>query len=388
MKIKLFNNAYYTPNIVPQESGSMGFIALVCVLAFSEMFGCSGLANALNYHTIVAVLSVCAFLFLKKPTSLISGASKTFCLVSCSLMAFLAFINYQSEKHQIINLVSTFGIILFVQRFSLFKWEKYDMKKLGLALSVFGLVETYLLLPGNLFSGWNSNSSILAIPVVLMGISCLIVSGKPRLWQIALIFFAALLLLSKLANRSSLIAMFLYAGVCLYPICIMKRKWFRILYGTIILINVATPFFSSWFESLALFNELIDATADVTESGKIGISAFNGREAVWEWSVDNIHSHPLFGLYGARQVYPHNFSLDLLNQFGWLGWITFTLMLVVVLEKSFKEGSKYNVFLLALLCVILLNTFENCFTCCNTLSFFSYVLIAVALRFNKDIACV
>lgn len=388
MKIQLFSNATYTPNIIPQRSGSIVFIALICILAFSELFGCSRFATALNYHTIVAVLSVCAFLIFKKPTSIISGAFKGLCIMSCTLMAFLAFTNYQPDKYQVVNLISTFGIILFVQRFSNLKWEKYDMYKLGLALSVLGLIETYLLLPGNLFSGWNSNSSILAIPVVLMGLSCIMVSAKPKLWQIVLIFLVELFLLSKLANRSSLIAMFLFAGVFLYPICIMKRKWFRILYGTIILINVATPFFSSWFESLALFNELIDATADVTESGKIGISAFNGREAVWEWSVDNIHSHPLFGLYGARQVYPHNFSLDLLNQFGWLGWITFTLMLVVVLEKSFKEGSKYNVFLLALLCVILLNTFENCFTCCNTLSFFSYVLIAVALRFNKDIACV
>ena len=150
-----------------------------------------------------------------------------------------------------------------------------------------------------------------------------------------------------------------------------------------ILVNLLIPFLNDVIADMDAFKSLLGEVAEMTQSGKMGESSFNGREELWKWSITLQNESPLFGRYGVRPFYPHNFSMDLLNNFGWVGYITFYALLISVLEYAYREGSKYNVFLVGFMSVIFLNTFENVFVCCGYMQFFVWVLPAITIRINQ-----
>jgi hypothetical protein len=87
------------------------------------------------------------------------------------------------------------------------------------------------------------------------------------------------------------------------------------------------------------------------------------------------------GAAGMRPVYLHNFSMDVLSEFGWIGWSTFVLMLVMLFEKCFNESNfRANIFLLAMVCFIVLNTFENALFANGAFSILPYFFFAIAWR--------
>ena len=71
-------------------------------------------------------------------------------------------------------------------------------------------------------------------------------------------------------------------------------------------------------------------------------------------------------------------------EFGLIGWILFMVMMVFVMEKSFKEGSKYNLFLIAVACLMLMDTFENMMAGNDFFTIFTYCLPAAALVLNQS----
>lgn len=386
--MNLLQPSYYKPAYSGPKKFSLLFLGLICLLVFAGIFGLSGAADLLNYNEWASYLVLVLFVFCKKKGRIFVNLHlKYYIIASVSIMTLLILIHYDSTASQLINLVSTFGIILFAEIFSKIEWEKKDLFKLGIVCGTLGLFLLYLLLPGYTFSGWNTNSCIIAIPVIFVGMCFLRCTEKNfALIIIVPIFFLAFSMVSQLANRSSLVTLLLFTGMIFFYPFIYRRKFFRWFYILIILLNVVTPFFYSIIVQSDLFNDLLGFTASLTESGKMGEGGFNGRETLWVYAIKSISEHPFFGLYGIRPIYPHNLSMDLLVEFGWIGWLTFMGMVVYLLEYTFREGSIYNLFLIGFLCVIFLNTFENVFTCCDILSFFPYIFIGIALRINKDIS--
>ena len=202
---------------------------------------------------------------------------------------------------------------------------------------------------------------------------------------IGILFILFVGITSQLENRSTLIATLLLLLLIIYPIFNKNRKLFRMLYVGIILVNLLIPILNSMVANTDLFKDLIGTTSEMTATGKTGESAFNGREELWQMSMLLQDKNPLFGLCGIRLFYPHNFSMDILNIFGWIGYMTFYVLLISVLEYAYSEGSKYNIFLVGFVCVIFLNTFENMFTCCDYMQFFVYCIPAIALRVNQKL---
>lgn len=383
--MKLFPKTTYKPPYYGRKKSSNLFVFFVILLAFSNLFCFSGLSSMINYNEVMTFVLIALLLFNQnKHSSILKSNVRIRLIILVSIITILCLVNYNSERNQIMNVVSTFGIIPITLLFSNIKWERKDLYKLGLAISVFGLFLNFLLLPGQILSGWNTNSSILAIPIILFGMSCIWCSGrKKRLLVLMLIFVISFLMITKLANRSALLALILFFFISLTRLCSNNIKHFRVLYALLIFINVLTPFFSNIISKSVFFQDLLGFTSSFTDIEKEG--GFNGREELWRNAFVLISENPLFGSNGIRILYPHNFSLDLLIVFGWIGWITFYTILVLVLEKVYKKGSEYNVFIYAFLSILFLNTFENVFTCCNVISFFPYVFLSVALRINRDI---
>lgn len=367
-----------------EQKTPLSFIVVIAALSVSTIFLTSGIADAFKLNEKLSYLAILLFVLMYHRTiCILSPNVKSITLATVALVAILVFMNYNSNATQLIQLVSTFGIVSFVELFCLFKWESKDLFKLGLTLSLLTLLVSYLLLPGHMLQGWNSNSVSAAFPMFVMSICLLWVSDhKLRLFVAGGIFFIFLSLVSQLENRSTLMATLFLGLTVVVPLFCRNKTIFRCFYIVVILVNLLIPFLNDVIADMDVFKSLLGEVAEMTQSGKMGGSSFNGREELWEWSIDLQNESPLFGCYGVRPFYPHNFSMDLLNNFGWVGYITFYIMLISVLEFAYREGSKYNVFLVGLMSVIFLNTFENSFTCCGYLQFFVWVLPAIAIRIN------
>lgn len=388
-KMKRNKKKYVLPYTCSQKVTPL-FLLVMGLLSVSTTFLLSGLAGNMMINEILCYLSLFLFcIYAKKGNVILNNKVKAFVIFSIITMALLLLINYESNSSQLINLTSTFGIVLFVQMFSSVCWERKDLLKLGLFWGGCTIVVGYLLLPGHIFEGWNTNSISSMFPVFVISACCLWVSDvKRRFLYIGALFILFFGIASSLDNRSALIATLAFGLFMIIPPFAQKRKYFRMLYIGIILINVLLPMLNTIIGSLDVFQDLIGATSEMTESDKVGYSSFNGREELWQLSLMIQAKNPLFGQYGVRLFYPHNFSMDLLNEFGWIGYITFFVMVVSILEYSYREGSKYNVFLVGFILVIFLNTFENMFTCCGYMQFFVYCLPAIALRINQRLVIV
>ncbi len=361
-------------------------IFFVLLLGFLNLFASSGLADNLNYTSTMTFFSFPLFMWIaKKPQKYIffNSTEKGFYKVFFVIMLFAILISYNDKAFQLTNLVVTFGLPLWCRIFTRLPWERLDFYKLGIYSGVLGLALISLFMPGRWLSGWNSNSPIFAMPLVLFSLSCIWCSDAKfmkRAVTIAVIWVLTILFLEIMMNRGSILALILFA-VFLFAQSRLSPRRLRIIAISIIALNVIIPYFYDSIEKMSLFEFMEDSAASLIEERKEG--GFNGREYFWYETVRRINENPVIGTVGVRSLYPHNFSMDLLICFGWFGWIAFVWMTLVVLFRTIREKSVYNVFPMAFLCFVFLNTFENVFACCNMFVIFSCIIPAVALRMNK-----
>lgn len=360
-------------------------IIFVLLLGFLNLFASSGYAVNLNYTSTMTWLSIPLYLWVaNKPQKFIRFKSMekgayTFYFV---IMLFAIIITYNSQAFQLTNLVVTFGLPLWCLFFTTLQWEKLDLYKLGIYAGALGLMLIALFMPGRWLSGWNSNSPVFAMPSVLFSLSCIWCSNAKfmkRAVAMAVIWVLAVFLLEIMMNRGSILALILF-GAIIFAQSRLSTRLLRIFAISIIALNVIIPYFHDTISNMNLFEFMEESATSMIAEKKEG---FSGREDLWEESVRRINENPVIGTVGVRGLYPHNFSMDLLICFGWVGWIAFSWMTLVVLFRSFHEKSIYNIFSLAFLCYVFLNTFENVFACCNMFVIFSYMMPAVALRMNK-----
>lgn len=366
-----------------KKKSSIGFIAVVLLLAFSNVFAASGAANALHFSERLSMVALVGMLWLasKNMPPILENRLNGLCTASVVLMAALSILNYEPKAMQLCNMVVTFGIVFWVQLFSRMKWENRDLFRLGIIVCILGYIINYQFLPGQAWSGWNPNSSIGVVPIMFFGLACIWCSDyKYAHWLTIPIVLLYSFIISTLSNRSSFYAVVVFCLLVVLRKPVLEKKWFRVTYLCIIILNVAVPYFNGYIAESDFFTDIIGASSvGVDKEG-----GFNGRESLWAQATMYNAGSPIFGLYGVRPIYPHNFSMDLLVEYGWLGWLTFFGMVVSIMEKVFREKSRYNVFAIAFLNVIFLNTFENVFACCNMFVVFTYMLPAVALCIHRS----
>lgn len=366
-----------------KKKSSIGFIAIVLLLAFSNVFAPSGAANALHFSERLSMVSLLGMLWLatKNMPPILENHWFGLCSASVILMAVLSIMNYNPKAMQLCNMVVTFGIVFWVQLFSCMKWESRELFRLGIAVCLLGHFLNYQFLPGQAWSGWNPNSSIGVVPIMFFGLACIWCSDyKFAHWLTIPIVLFYLSIISALDNRSAFYAVVAFCLLVLARIPVLQKKWYRVAYISIIILNMAVPYYNSFIAESDFFTEIIGASS--VGSGKEG--GFNGREILWAMAARYNAGSPIFGLYGVRPIYPHNFSMDLLVEYGWIGWLTFYCMVVAIMEKVFRDNSRYNVFAIAFVSVIFLNTFENVLSCCNMFVVFTYMLPAVALCIHRS----
>lgn len=341
----------------------------------------SGFGQSLKINEVMAIsfafaASVYAFL----PYSKIPPLGKwirLFVLLSCCAIAISVTLS-EFKTYKIINFTSLFGLLIGAGIISEFKWENINMFRTGLVISSFALIVIYLFLPGHLLYGWNSNSAIFMIPILLLGMSLIYCSDEISERTRYIVFYGCasigFSLISSLDNRSSLLALSLFSIIPLCPWALNSQKCFRWVYVSIIAMGVITPFFQDYIANTEVFQNIIQ----LTKGDKLG--GFNGREILWHKAVDIIGQNPLIGKGGWRVIYFHNFSLDVLIQYGWLGWITFITIVIAILECCFLPGSKYNILLYAFVVLLLMNTYENALFANNYFTIFPYFLTGITWR--------
>lgn len=366
-----------------KKKTSFGFLFLILLVAFSNVFCLSSVANLIHFSDRLSELSLIGMVWLayKRKPAILNSIWYNLCVVSILIMVILSLLNYNAKAMQLCNLVVTFGIVFWVQLFSYLKWERKDLFKLGFVVCLLAILLSYLFLPGQAWSGWNANSSISVVPILLFGLACVWCSDSKlaHLWTIP-ILFVYLSIISTLENRTSFYAIVVFGLLVITRSAVLHKKWYRIVYVSVILLNVMVPFFSNVIAESNVFNEILG----MSSVGADKAEGFNGREDLWEYAIILNAENPFFGLYGVRPLHPHNFSMDLLIEYGWIGWLTFYGMVVAIMEKVFRENSKYNVFAMAFVSIIFMNTFENVFSCCNVFVVFSYMLPAVALCIHRS----
>ena len=341
----------------------------------------SGFGQSLHINEVMAIsFALVASVYASLPYSKTPPLGKwirLFVPIACCAIAISVILS-EFKTYKIINFTSLFGLLIGTGIISVFKWENINMFRTGLVISSFALIVIYLFLPGHLLHGWNSNSAIFMIPILLLGMSLIYCSDEISERTRYIAFYSCALigfwLISLLDNRSSLLALSLFSIIPLCPWVLSSQKCFRWVYVTIIAMGVITPFFQDFIANTEVFQDIIQ----LTKGDKMG--GFNGREILWHKAVDIVGQNPLIGKGGWRVIYFHNFSLDVLIQYGWLGWITFATIVIATLERCFLPGSKHNILLYAFIVLLLMNTYENAFLANNYFTIFPYFLTGIAWR--------
>ncbi len=366
-------------NMSTETNNTPGYL-LLCG-AILTITAVSGFGHSLNINEVMTItFALVAIVYSFRPYNNIPPLGKwvrLFVLLSCCTIAFSVMLS-EFETYKIVNFTSLFGLLVGTGIVSELKWENINMFRTGLGISAFALIVIYLFLPGHLLHGWNSNSAIFMIPILLSGMSLIYCSDEITQRKKYIGFYACALigfvLISSLDNRSSLLALSLFSAIPFCPWFFRSKKCFRWIYVSIITIGVITPLFQDFIANTEFFQEIIR----LTKGNKMG--GFNGREILWQKAVDIIEKNPLFGQGGWRVIYFHNFSLDVLIQYGWLGWITFTTIVIVIMERCFIPRSKYNIFLYAFIVLLLMNAYENAFLANNYFTIFPYFLTGITWR--------
>lgn len=356
-----------------KKQGNGLFVIAIILLSFSNVFAISGYANSIYYTEIATLLISLAIVI-----SLACRINQSFRIIDIVLFSisviFLVAIAFSFRTiYQATNVIMLFGVTFWVNLFSKLNWDNDRYALCGLACSIYSVVMIALFLPGNVLSGWNPNSSISILPVAFFAISCLMMAkNKWKTWAILITIIAVSILVLQLENRSSFLALVLFAIVCLFKKIRNSKAGFRVFYITVISLNILLPFFFEIATSTSLFKAISNVLLDVFDK-----NGLNGRETLWAAAIGRIGERPLFGTLGYRIAYYHNFSLDILIQFGWIGWIIFISVLVYIFERSFSKNSTSNIFILGFVCLIFLNTFESVLFCNNYFMPFAYLLLGM-----------
>ena len=182
-----------------------------------------------------------------------------------------------------------------------------------------------------------------------------------------------------LQNRSALLACLLIGFFMLYHRFVYRKNWFRCIYIGGLTVNLLLPLINSVLVKMPGFQKILSISELL--SGKEGVG-INGRERLWKMALTIANDSPIFGNGGYREIYSHNFSMDVLQEWGWLAYITYIAIVIALMELSFKENSKYNLYLLGFVSLVLMNTFENGLVSNGGFSVLAYMLISLAYCFN------
>ena len=112
-------------------------------------------------------------------------------------------------------------------------------------------------------------------------------------------------------------------------------------------------------------------------------SALNGRDKIWPIAMARIAEFPLIGNPNSRQFYFHNFSIDVLLQFGLLGLVTWMLSVWYIAKNNVRHAGEENIFFAAFSMVVFINTFENVLFANNYLMPLPYALIAIPIYLKQ-----
>lgn len=345
----------------------------------------SGWGRSLMINEIMAIMfSFVASLYIFYHYSRIPPLGKLarlFVFIACYAIIINLMLS-EFEFYKIINFTALFGLLIGTGIISGYKWENINTYRTGLLISSFALFVIYLFKPTHLLQGWNSNSSIFMIPILLLGMALIYCSddASKRIKYISFYCcaFIGFAFISSLENRSSLLALCLFSAIPLFPLVLNNRIIFRVVYITIIATNVISPFFQDFIANSDFFQNIVDLTKGDKSGG------FNGRETLWYQAIEMIRENPLLGKGGWRVTYFHNFSLDVLVQYGWLGWAAFITIVVTLLERCFVQGSKYNILLYAFVALLLMNTYENAFLANSFFTISPYFLTGIAWRYANN----
>lgn len=353
------------------------FILIVGVVLTLVSYSGFGDSMHINDYLLFSAFGACAYYMKNRDdeTGFSLGQYGIWIAIICGVMLCNVFLNYKSLS-QLLNYTTLFGIAIGVSLLTRIRWDDVDFLKAGIAVWSLSTIIIWLFTPGNVLSGWNPNSAIGIIPCVICGLSLIYVSdNKYRLK----IFYACLVLTSYivllLENRSSLIALIIYSIIAIpYAFQFANRRlWFRVFYIGVLLLNVGMPLFNEIIGQTDWYNDAVSVSQEyVNKDG-----GFSNRDYLWKIALYKLSSHPLLGYAGIRNVYYHNFSCDVLTQFGWLGWITFASMFCMVMEKCYSDKSRANIFLFGCGCLLVLNTFENAFLANGFFTVYPYLLFAI-----------
>jgi hypothetical protein len=288
--------------------------------------------------------------------------------------------NYQ-DSGQFINYTTLFGILIGASLLSNIKWERTEFFKGGIVLGVVSVLLINLFLPGRALSGWNPNSAIIITPAALLALSLIYYSSnKCRIMCYLIIAVALLSSIKELSNRSSLLAVCMLA---LLPLVtknriLKKKNLLRVVCYGVLLLNIGLPFLQADIKTSSFYQDIQELSADLTDKSD---NDFHGRDILWIQAIERVNDSPIFGKFGHRDAYFHNFSCDVLTQFGWVGWFAFAFIYVVLIEKCYdSKHPKTNIFLLAFACLLLLNCFENAFLANGYFTIYPYFFFAIAWR--------
>lgn len=296
--------------------------------------------------------------------------------IVCSIMLINVGLNWK-DANQLLNFTTLFGLIIGIGVLSCVKWSEMNFFKSGFIFWILAWLLVQLFFPGRVLSGWNPNSSIGIVPCLLCGMCLIYNSDNPR----KLIYFYAAFLLTVyvvmiLENRSSFVSLLAF-GLASCPLIfrmLRKRLYFRILYLSAFAINICTPIFNKIIGQSDIYTGILSYCQQYFQKA----GGFSGRDQIWNIALLKFSHSPIFGTAGLRDMYYHNFSCDVLTQFGWLGMITFAIMYCAIMEKCFSKKGCSNIFLLAFSSLLILNTFENALFANGYFTIFPYFLLAIA----------
>lgn len=364
------------------------FTMAILLFAFSNVFALSGFASNIRYTwfcTWISFFMIFFFLFREKTLELVTGKIIGVLLILLIvIMFFNALLNYSSFL-QFTNFLTLFGITFWVKLCKKIDWQHKNLFWLGIWVSLLALLLIYCFLPEKIFSGWNSNSGIGVIPILFFGESCIRyeMHENPQYYKkgwgiFVLINLLAFSMLITLENRSAFITLAIYVVILLFHEIYTKRTAFRIFYLVVIGLNVLFPYAWATMSELSVIKMLFEWIHVIFDKS----SLLNGRETLWSTAVQKIGDSGVFGTLGIRTTYYHNFSLDIITQFGWIGWIVYMVLLIAILEKAFRENAVGNLFLATFVCLVFLNSFESVLVCDNVFAVFSYILLGVGWKLN------
>ena len=165
-------------SVAKRTNNTPGYL-LLCG-AILTITAVSGFGHSINVNEVMAIsFAFVASIYVFCPYNNIPPLGKLTCLfvlLSCCVIALNVMLS-EFKAYKIVNFISLFGLLIGTGIISELKWENMNMFRTGLMISSFALIVIYLFLPGLLLYGWNSNSAIFLIPILLLGMSLIYCSS-------------------------------------------------------------------------------------------------------------------------------------------------------------------------------------------------------------------